>query len=134
MNKLNLNLRDRYFYALTDQELCKKALKEVAQGFYLLAGLAIIISLFPIEQLKGMWLDGLIYLILALFLHFKQSRVAAVFLVLLAGWACVSSVLNRIGVTHDGGTNIFLAIIMFVYAIRGAQASFCFHKLKGGCV
>ena len=130
MDKSKVSLKERYFYELTSSEICKKAIKEVAQGFYFLAGLAIVMSFLPIPQLKGMWLDGLIYLFLALFLHFKQSRIAAVFLVLLAGWSVVSTLLNIIGITHEGGSNIFLAIIMFVYALRGIQATFRYHKLK----
>ena len=130
MFQSKFDLREKYFYQLNTQDLCKKALKEVAECFYFIGGLSVVISFLPVSQVKGMWIDGCMYLILALFLHFKQSRVSAVLLIMLSGGALIMTILNKMGITSEGGNNIYLSIISFISAVRGTQASFCFQKLK----
>jgi hypothetical protein len=39
----------------------------------------------------------------------------------------VVTVLNRLGVTAEGGKNIFLAVIMLVVAVRAVEATFKLH-------
>jgi hypothetical protein len=56
-----------------------------------------------------------------------QSRVAAVLLLLVTGIQGLVTILNRLGVTTQGGTNIILAFIMLVIAVRAVEATFKLH-------
>jgi hypothetical protein len=130
IEKSKLSLKEKYFYSLNDAQTCKKAMKEAAQGFYFVGGLFVLLAFLPYPAFHGVWLDGLLMLIFALLLHLKQSRVAAVLLLLLTGAELVVTFFNKIGVSSMGGNNIILGIIIFIYSIRGVQAAFKYHKLK----
>jgi hypothetical protein len=48
-------------------------------------------------------------------------------LLLLSGSMVVVTFLNRFGITNDGGTNIFLALLVFWSATRAVEATFKLH-------
>jgi hypothetical protein len=72
-------------------------------------------------------IDAALYVVLGLVLMFVKSRIAAVLLLLLSGMSVVITIMNRLGITADGGTNIFLAIIIFWTAIKAMEATFKLH-------
>ena len=124
------NFKKRYFYPLADQESCKKALKETAQFFYFIAIFCLILSFFPIPALRDLWMYGILYAILGALLQFKQSRVAALVLMILTGVGFIFAFLNELGVINQGRPNIILGLLLFLIAFRAAQASFSYYKLK----
>jgi len=71
--------------------------------------------------------DGVVYLILAILLRKYYSRVVAVILLLLAFLSMIVTILTQAGVIDGIGSNIFLAIIVFIIGIRTVYATF---KLK----
>jgi hypothetical protein len=113
------------FAKIESRDDALNTVREASNGFFGLAALqaAIGFFLFP-----AMITDAVILVILALGLRLWRSRIAAVLLLLMTGFGAVMTVLNKIGVTHQGGTNIFLAFIMLVVAVRAVEATF---KLYG---
>jgi hypothetical protein len=56
-----------------------------------------------------------------------KARTAAVLLLLLAGLAAVVTVMNKLGIMAEGGTNIILALIVLWAAVRAVEATFKLH-------
>ena len=98
-----------------------KAVRDCAGGFFVVAGLQALIGALLAPSLI---IDAIILAVLAFLLRQWQSRVAAVLLLILSVLILGMTVGNRLGVTSQGGRNIFLAIIMVLVAIRAAQATF----------
>jgi hypothetical protein len=73
-------------------------------------------------------IDATVYAVCGCFIRFRQSRVAAVIAMLLGLAALGVTILNLIGRTRSGGTNIVLAVIVFISGLRAMEATF---KLKG---
>ncbi|MGE5802614.1 MAG: hypothetical protein ACM358_10170, partial [Gemmatimonadota bacterium] len=55
-------------------------------------------------------------------------RLAAIVLLIMALLMLVSTLGNRLGVTSQGGGNIFLAVLMVLVGIRSVQATFILAK------
>ena len=105
----------------TDAE---KVVKESAAAFLFVALLQAALAYFVNPAIL---IDAALYLVLGGALWIWKSRVAAVLLALLASAAIVVTVLNKLGVTAQGGTNIILAVIIAIAAIRAVQATFKLH-------
>lgn len=71
--------------------------------------------------------DGIVLAILGAILRSAQSRVAATLLLIFCGAEAIITFLNRLSVTHQGGGNIYLAIIMVIAAMRAVEATFKLH-------
>ncbi|GJM42599.1 MAG: hypothetical protein DHS20C20_28810 [Ardenticatenaceae bacterium] len=101
-----------------------KVIKESSIAFIVIGIIqgAVGFFLFP-----TMLVDAALNIVLGLILMFAKSRIAAVLLLLLAGASVVTTFLNRLGVIANGGTNIFLAIIIFWTAIKAVEATFKLH-------
>jgi len=102
-----------------------KTIKDSSMGFFFIAALQAVLGYFIAPSLI---IDAVLYAVLAGILLKWKSRVAAVLLLLLGGAALVMTVLNKAGVTAEGGNNIILALIIFWAAIRAVEATF---KLRG---
>ncbi len=101
--------------------------KKIAVGFYWLAGIQAILGYYLAGPL-GL-VDGLLIAGLAFCLHRWRSRLAAIVLFLMAALIAIQTVLNFLHVgEHNGGTNIFLAVIIVAAALRAVQATFRFHR------
>jgi hypothetical protein len=72
----------------------------------------------------GLLVDAMVIGSLSLWLKSSNSRGAAVLLLIVAALEAVVTLLNKLGVTHSGGTNIFLGIIMVIVAVRAVEATF----------
>ncbi len=103
-----------------------KIIKDVSNGFLVLAGIQIGLGLLiGIEAI----IDGVIYAVLALLLRKFNSRVVAILLLFLSLIAAVLTGINKFG-GGQGGANIFLAFIMIYVSVRAIKATFKYNKLK----
>lgn len=101
-----------------------KVIKDSASAFIWVGALEAIVGLFLLPELL---FDAFLYFFLGLVLIYVRSRIAAVLLLLLSGAAVVVTFLNQLGIMDEGGTNIFLALIVFWAAIRAVEATFKLH-------
>ena len=113
------------FSSIDTREDALKMCKDVALGFFFVAGLQGAMGFF---LMPSMLIDAAVLAALAFFLMKSQSRVAAVLLLLVSAGQAAITVLNRLGLTQMGGKNIFLAAIMLIVAVRAVEATF---KLQG---
>jgi hypothetical protein len=74
--------------------------------------------------------DAVIYASGGFILRKYNSRAAAVSLLILTGIAVVATVGNKLGMQLGGGTNVFLALIVFWAGVRAVLATYKLHKLK----
>jgi hypothetical protein len=100
-------------------------IKQGAIGFWTIAAIQGVIGYFYDPSL--LWDSGY-YAVMATILLVWKSRVAAILLALIAVPEVVVTVLNMLGVTHLGGTNIILAGIVAIVSLRVIEATF---KLRG---
>lgn len=121
--KKQLNFK---FWKVENQEEALYVIKQCSYGFLFVAGLNIILGL--LVSIATI-IDGMIYLILGLLLLFLKSRVVSILLLLISGAGIVITFLNKIGVTY-GGSNVFLALIVFYFAIASVYTTFKYHKLE----
>lgn len=114
------------FWKVENTEEALYVIKQCSYGFLFVAGLTILLGFFvyPLAII-----DGIVWLVLGLLLLFLKSRVVSILLFLFSGGGVVTTFLNKIGVTY-GGTNIYLAILVFYFAIASVYVTFKYHKLK----
>ena len=112
------------FTRINSREDALKTIKDCAMGFFLVAVLQGAIGYFIAPSLI---IDGVLYAVLGAILLKWGSRIAAVLLLALGTLAAVSTLLNMLGVTAEGGNNIFLALIIFWAAVRSVEATFKLH-------
>ena len=124
-NKKKLGL----FSPITSREDALEIVKGAAQGFYVLAALQAGLGFFIQKDLVA---DGLGYGILAVLLHLLRSRVAAVLLLLLSAGGLVITAMNVLGVSQQGGHNLFLAVLAVMMGVRAVEATFKLRSLPGG--
>ena len=112
------------FSKIENKDDALKTIKDSSIGFFFIAVLQAGLGYFISPSLI---IDAILYAILAGILLRWKSRIAAVLLLLLGSAALVMTVLNKVGVTSEGGNNIFLAVIIFWAAIRSVEATFKLH-------
>ena len=111
---------------ITSREIALKIIKESSLVFVLIGIYQGVFS-----YLAGFYsglIDSVLYIGLGLILHFRASRVAAVILLILSLIAFVVTLLNRIGQTVEGGSNIFFVVVLLFVAIRAVQATYKLRK------
>lgn len=125
MKKERKKLLNLQFWKVENKEEALYLIKQCSYGFLFVAGLNILLGF-----IMGMAtiMDGIIYLILGLLLLFLKSRVVSILLLLISGAGIVATFLNMVGVSY-GGSNIFLALIVFYVAIVSVYTTFKYHKL-----
>lgn len=116
--------RNGLFSRIHSREDALKTIRDCAIGFFTVAVLQALVGLFIFP---GLLMDAALLAILAGIMLKWHSRVAAVLLLILAGLTAYTTLLNRLGITDEGGRNIFLAIILLWAGIRSVEATF---KLK----
>ena len=112
------------FAKIASGQQALKTVKDASRAFFVLAAMQAVIGalMFP-----GAIIDAIIVTILAGALAKWRSRTAAVLLLVVAGLQGVVTVLNKLGVAKQGGSNIILAAIMIVAAVRAVEATFKLH-------
>jgi len=113
------------FTPIKTHEEALKTVRDSAIAFFVLAGIQGLIGVFLAPSIL---MDAAVIVVLGLILMKWRSRVAAVLLLVLSLGEAIVTVLNRIGSTSSGGTNMILAAIMVITAIRAVEATF---KLRG---
>ncbi len=101
-----------------------KTVRGASSAFFIAAGIQALMGLLLFPAALA---DAVLLAALAGVLMKWRSRAAAVLLLLVSGGQAAMTVLNRIGVTSQGGKNVFLAVIMFVAAVRAVEATFKLH-------
>jgi hypothetical protein len=116
--------RNQFFAKIASRDDALSVVKQSAYGFWVVAaiqgGLGVFIA-------PSMLFDAACYAVLAAVLLRWRSRVAAILLLLLSGTALTVTVLNKMGVMQQGGTNIILAVIIAYTAIRAVEATLKIH-------
>lgn len=109
------------FAKIESREDALKTIKDCAYGFFVVAAIQAGAGYFIAPSLI---IDAILYIALAGILLKWNSRVAAIFLLIISGVAVYMTVLNRLGMAAEGGNNIFLALIMLWAGIRSVEATF----------
>jgi K+ transporter len=106
---------------IATREDALKTVRDASLGFLFLAGLQTVIG---IAIAPALLVDAMVLGSLGLWLKISNSRAAAVLLLIVAVLEAVVTLLNKLKVTHSGGTNIFLGILMVIVAVRAVEATF----------
>ena len=109
------------FSRIESREEAFKIIKDVSNGFFLIAAIQGLVGAFLIRSLL---LDAALYAVLAAMLRAWRSRMVALLLLGSAFVSAVCTVLTKLGVAQLGGNNVLLAAIMLWVAFRGVQATF----------
>ena len=118
------SLKDCIAGHIETKEKAEKMIKDVAYGFYFIAAFQVVLSFFLHQNF---FIDALIILSLAKILTTNKSRTSAVMLFLYSIGAMIVTFNNRI--THgNGGQNIYLSLLVSVYAFASMRAAFSYHK------
>ena len=112
------------FTPITTGDDALKMIREASIAFFCLAALQ---ALLGMAIAPALITDAVIIGVLAGILMKWRSRIAAVLLLLVSGGEFAMTVLNRLGVTAEGGKNIILGVIMVVVAVRAVEATFKLH-------
>jgi cellulose synthase/poly-beta-1,6-N-acetylglucosamine synthase-like glycosyltransferase len=112
------------FTPIVTGEDALKMVRDASLAFFFVAALQGLLGAFLFPALIT---DAVIIAVLAGILMKWRSRVAAVLLLVVTAGGLTMTVLNRLGVTAQGGKNIILAIIMVVAAVRAVEATFKLH-------
>lgn len=113
-----------FFAPLASRDEALKGVKEYSAAFYVIAGIQALIGYFLAPALIY---DAVILAVLATALRLWNSRVAAVLLLIMSTLILGSTIMSRMGIEGMGGSNIFLALIVFWAAIRSVEAAFKLH-------
>lgn len=127
----NGKTKARWFAAITSREEALKTINETATGFFALAAIQTALGLFLMSNNSNVGADALIdvpiYIVLAAWLKWGRSRIAAVLLLVVASISAVTTILGMLKIM-DGGRNIWLAVIVLWAAIKAVEATF---RLRG---
>ena len=121
--------KKRWYGPIETPEDAIAVVREMAKGYFFLAGLEAILS--PFIGLLAL-VDAGLLAILAFILIKLRSRVAAVALLVVSLLEGYQTFANRFAGERYGGTNIFLAVIMIWAGIRSVRATFKYWKLQHG--
>jgi choline-glycine betaine transporter len=102
-----------------------KAVRDCAGGFFVVAAISGLAGAFLVPS---MLIDAVLIGAFAFVLRTWHWRLAAIVLLVMALFILVSTVGNRLGITSQGGGNIYLAVLMVLVGIRSVQATFILAK------
>lgn len=117
----NPAIKTGLFSSIDSREAALRTVRDASIGFLFLAGLQAVIGL---AIAPALIVDAMVLGSLGLWLKTSNSRAAAVLLLIVAVLEAVVTLLNKMKVTHSGGTNIFLGILMVIVAVRAVEATF----------
>jgi ABC-type sugar transport system permease subunit len=98
-----------------------RTIKDACRAFLVVAAIQFVIGVF---LAPSMIIDGLVFAALAFILMKWKSKIAAVILLLFSTGVVVVTVLNLLGITSEGGSNVILALIVLIVSIRATEATF----------
>jgi hypothetical protein len=105
-----------------------RVVRESAKGYFTLAAIQAVLAFF-----LNPWIlvDAGLVALGGLWLLKSKSRVAACLLLGLGILEAGQTFLNKFAGQKQGGTNVFLAVIVVWVGIRAVQATFRHHQLSG---
>ncbi len=109
---------------INSRAVALEAIQQSAIAFVVVGVLQGILGLFLSPT---MLIDAFILIALGLLLAFLKSRVVALVLLPLAIMMLVFTILNSAGLTDNGGTNVFLGLVVCWAALRAVEATFKLH-------
>jgi len=118
-------LKKGVFSKIETKDDALKVIRDAAIGFFCVAGLQGGIGFFFAPTLV---VDAVVIAVLAFLLIAWKLRTAAVLLLIYAGITTITTVLAKVGVLSQGGTNIGLVLVILWAGIRATEATF---KLRG---
>jgi hypothetical protein len=113
-----------FFAPFASRDEALKGVKEFSTAFYVIAGIQGVVGYFFAPTLIY---DAVILAVLATALILWKSRVAAILLLILSTIILGTTVMSRLGMEDLGGTNVFLALILFWAAIKSVEGTFKLH-------
>ena len=106
--------KTKFFGPITTKEEAHKVLKEASWAFYFVGGLNLLVGYF---LLPSVIVDGVIWVVMGFLLSQFQNKIMAGIIGLFACITLVITFMARFGAA-EGGTNIFLAILLVYVAYR----------------
>jgi hypothetical protein len=115
------------FSKIETREEALKVVRDCSGGFFVIAAIQGLIGAFLIPS---MIIDAVLLGTFAFILRMWQWRFAAIVLLLMALLILVTTVTNRLGITAQGGGNIFVAALLVLIGVRSVQATFILVKKR----
>ena len=119
-----VKMKSGLFTPITTGDDALTMIREASLAFFFVAGIQ---ALLGATVASALLTDAVIIAVLATILMKWRSRIAAVMLLVVSSAGLAITVLNGLGITAQGGTNIILAVIMVVVAVRAVEATFKLH-------
>ena len=126
-NKDSPKRKKDLFKKITTEEEAQRIIKE---AFIVFIGVSILTALIGYFVMPDLLFDAAFFGLLGISLKVWKSRFVAGLLIFYTGLVIISTILNIIGVTQVGGSNIILSVILFYLSIRAFQATSVLTKLK----
>ena len=127
MNEETTNVEEKkkgFFAPFASRDEALKGVKEFSAAFFVIAGIQGVVGYFLAPTLIY---DAVILAVLATALLLWKSRVAAVLLLVMSTIILVTTVMSRLGIADMGGSNIFLALMVFWAGTKSVEATFKLH-------
>lgn len=126
------NKKHRWFYKVESLEDAQEAMKAAYTSFYAIAGIQTLVILFlgttSDTNLLTHLLDPIFMVFMALLIQLRQSRTAAVLLLVYSIYIGLITMMARFGAPIGvGGKNVVLAIMAIYGAYKGVQGTYKFH-------
>jgi len=115
------------FTPVKSVEAARIAIRESASGFFVLAAFQTAGGV--ILRTPSLILDGLVFVVLASWMAWRSSRLAAMLMLVQAGAIVTTTIVNRLGGGFAGGSNVILALVALWAALRAVVATFRLPKL-----
>jgi len=113
------------FKAITNKEEAVKMINEAAILFFITAIVQIVFG-YILQQ--DMWVDAVLFLVLAFGLKYWYSRIVSVLLLLLSLGGFVMSLLVKLTLIEGGGTNVIFSALVLWIAVKTCEATFKYQN------
>ena len=119
-----LDLKMKMFSSIGDREAAVAMAKDCGNAFFLIAAIQGVVGALVMPSVLA---DAVVYALCGYFVRFKHSRVAAVLGLLLSAFVLWVTLSNWFGQSQSGGSNIILAVVITIAAVRAVEATFKLH-------
>ena len=120
----NADQKKGMFSRIETREDALNVVRESSTGFFVLAAIQGGLGFFVAPSLL---IDAVAFLVFGAVLRKWHSRTAAVLLLLFSLGSGSVTVMNRLGMMSEGGSNVILAAITLIIAVRAVEATFKLH-------
>lgn len=113
---------NKLFGPIKSRQEALKVIKDCTNGFFVLAGISAVFMVL-MGNYYGL-IDAALYGGLGYILRRTNNSVVAVIILIMSVFSVLVTGANALGFSNEGGTNIFLSLIVLWASIRATQASF----------